>query len=102
MLLVVPSTTIIETVLCGDGNQGSTLGYEPNSFGEWKEQPKHKESPLNLTGDADHWNHREDDDDFYSQPQALFKAMSVEQKKLLFENTARAMGERLTPKTGQK
>ena len=22
-----------------DGNQGGTLGYEPNSYGEWQEQP---------------------------------------------------------------
>ena len=76
-----------------DGNQGGTLGYEPNSFGEWREQPKFAEPPLELDGAADHWSHREDDDDYYSQPKALFRMMSADQKKQLFGNTARAMGD---------
>ena len=75
-----------------DGNYGGTLGYEPNSYGEWQEQPEFAEPPLSLEGAADHWNHREDDD-YYSQPRALFNKMSPEQKKVLFENTARAMGD---------
>ena len=50
-----------------DGNHGSTLGYEPNSYGEWQQQPDFAEPPLGLEGAADHWNHREDDD-YYSQP----------------------------------
>ena len=29
-----------------DGNFGGTLGYEPNSDGEWQEQPDFKEPPL--------------------------------------------------------
>lgn len=76
-----------------EGNYGSTLGYEPNSYGEWQEQPEFLEPPLPLQGAADHWSHREDDDDYYSQPGALFRMMSPEQKKVLFENTARAMGD---------
>ena len=28
-----------------DGNSGATLGYQPNSFGEWQEQPEVKEPP---------------------------------------------------------
>jgi catalase len=75
-----------------DGNYGSTLGYEPNSYGEWQEQPDFKEPPLSIEGAADHWNHREDTD-YYSQPAALFNLMKPEEKKRLFENTARAMGE---------
>lgn len=76
-----------------DGNFGSTLGYEPNSYGEWQEQPEFKEPPLPLEGAADHWNFREDDDDYYSQPGKLFRLMSQKQKKALFENTARNMGD---------
>ena len=76
-----------------DGNYCGTLGYEPNSYGEWTEQPDFREPPLSLEGAADHWNHREDDDDYYSQPGALFRMMSPEQQKVLFENTARAMGD---------
>ena len=74
-----------------DGNYGSTLGYEPNSYGEWQQQPDFSEPPLNLEGAADHWNHRSDDD-YYSQPGALFRLMSADKKQLLFANTARAIG----------
>ena len=74
-----------------DGNYGSTLGYEPNSFGEWQEQPDFKEPPLMLEGAADHWNFREDDEDYYTQPGLLFRLMSPAQQQVLFENTARAM-----------
>ena len=75
-----------------DGNYGSTLGYEPNSSGEWQEQPEYKGPPLELDGAADHWDHREDDD-YYSQAGDLFRLMSKEQQQVLFENTARAMGD---------
>ena len=76
-----------------DGNFGGTLGYEPNSYGQWQEQPDFREPPLSLDGAADHWSHREDDDDYFSQPGDLFRLMSPEQQKVLFENTARAMGD---------
>lgn len=75
-----------------DGNHGSTLGYEPNSYDEWQEQPEALEPPLSLEGAADHWNHREDDD-YYSQPAKLFEIMNKEERQRLFENTARAMGD---------
>ena len=75
-----------------DGNHGSKLHYEPNSYGEWQQQPEYAEPPLKLEGAADHWNHREDDD-YYTQPGLLFRLMSPEQQKVLFENTARAMGD---------
>ena len=76
-----------------NNNAGSTLGYEPNSYGKWQEQPEYKEPPLALSGAADHWNFREDDNDYYTQPGKLFRLMSPEQKKVLFENTARSMGD---------
>ena len=75
-----------------DGNQGGTLGYEPNSYGEWQQQPSFAEPPLSLEGAADHWNHRQDED-YYSQPGILFRLMTSEQRKALFENTARGMGD---------
>jgi len=74
-----------------DGNHGSTLGYEPNSYGEWQQQPEFAEPPLRLEGDADHWNHREDTD-YYSQPGKLFRLITADKKELLFANTARAIG----------
>ena len=76
-----------------DGNYGSTLGYEPNSYGEWEEQPEFAEPPLKLEGAADHWNFREDDDDYYTQPGKLFRLMNANQQAALFGNTARAMGD---------
>lgn len=76
-----------------DENAGGTIGYEPNSHGEWQEQPGVREPPLALSGAADHWSHREDDTDYYSQPRALFRKMSNEQKRALFGNTARALGD---------
>jgi catalase len=74
-----------------DGNHGSTIGYEPNSYSEWQQQRDFSEPPLNLEGVADHWNHRADED-YYSQPGALFRLMTADKKKLLFANTARAIG----------
>jgi catalase len=76
-----------------DDNYGSTLGYEPNSYNEWQQQPEFREPPLPISGAADHWNAREDDDDYYTQPGKLFNLMSPEQKQVLFENTARNMGD---------
>jgi Catalase len=76
-----------------NNNAGSTLGYEPNSYGQWQEQPDFKEPPLAINGAADHWNFREDDNDYYTQPGLLFRLMSPQQQKVLFENTARAMGD---------
>ncbi|MFA7242800.1 MAG: catalase [Sulfuricellaceae bacterium] len=75
-----------------DGNHGGTLGYEPNGYGEWQEQPEFREPPLSLEGAADHWNQREDED-YYSQPGNLFRLMSAAQQQVLFENTARSIGD---------
>lgn len=74
-----------------DDNYGGTLGYEPNSYGEWQEQPDFSEPPMELSGAAAHWNAREDDSDYYTQPGRLFRLMTKEQQEVLFENTARAM-----------
>ena len=76
-----------------DDNHGSTLGYEPNSYEEWQEQPDFREPPLDLEGAADQWNHREDNDDYYTQPGNLFRGMNAEQQEALFGNTGRAMGD---------
>lgn len=73
-----------------DSNYGSTLGYEPNSTGEWKDQPEFAEPLLDLNQAAGHWNHREDTD-YYSQPGALFRLMTPAQQQVLFENTARSL-----------
>jgi catalase len=76
-----------------DGNYGSTLGYEPNSYGEWQQQPEFAEPPLSLEGAADHWDFRKDDTDYYTQPGLLFHLIGPEKQELLFANTARAIAD---------
>jgi len=74
-----------------DGNQGATIGYEPNTKGEWAEQPDFAEPPMELSGAAQRWNHREDDD-YFTQPGELFRLMNAEQQQALFDNTAANVG----------
>lgn len=76
-----------------DGNYGSLPHYEPNSFSQWQQQPDFAEPPLRINGDAAHWDYRNDDNDYFSQPRALFNLMNAEQKQSLFNNTAAAMGD---------
>lgn len=71
-----------------DGNEGSTIHYEPNSYGQWSESKEFAEPASSVEGDAFHYDHREDDD-YYTQPGNLFRIMSPEQQQVLFENTAR-------------
>jgi catalase len=73
-----------------DDNAGGTTPYNPNTRGEWLDQPDFSEPALSLEGAADHWNHRVDED-YFSQPGALFRLMSDAQKQALFDNTARAL-----------
>ena len=56
-------------------------------------QTEYKEPPLELDGAAYQWEYREDDSDYYSQAGDLFRLMSPSQQQVLFENTARSMGD---------
>ena len=76
-----------------DGNYGGGPHYEPNSFGKWDEQPEFREPPLKISGDADWWNFRDDDADYYKQPGDLFRLMTPEQQHILCDNTARNLGD---------
>ena len=76
-----------------DGNHGGMTSYEPNSYGAWQEQPSFAEPPLKINGDADAWKYDCDDKDYFEQPGKLFRVMTPEQQQVLFENTARAMGD---------
>jgi catalase len=75
-----------------DGNLGGTVPFNPNSAGLWDNQPDFAEPPMVLGGDAAHFDHRVDDD-HWEQPGKLFRMMTSAQRHLLFENTARAMGD---------
>ncbi len=68
-----------------------TPGIEPNSYGRWQEQPQFREPPLRIDPLADRFDFREDDDDYFGQPGALFRTFTPAQQQRLFENTARAI-----------
>ncbi|MGN6388590.1 MAG: catalase [Burkholderiaceae bacterium] len=74
-----------------DGNGGARQHYEPSHFDSAvKEAPQFSEPPLSLDGAAAQWSHRVDED-YYSQPGALFRLMSPAQRKLLIDNVVGAM-----------
>src|ERR1700691_3701064 len=73
-----------------DGNLGAMTSYNPNSQRLWDDQPEYADVPLALEGDANHYDHRSEDD-HWEQPGNLFRKMTPEQKQLLFDNTARAI-----------
>lgn len=50
------------------------------------------EPPMDA-GDVDYYDFRGDDNDYYTQPGILFNRMTSEQQLVLFENTARVMGD---------
>jgi catalase len=75
-----------------DDNGGAKTHYWPNSDQEWQDHPHMKEPPLKLRGDAEHYDFREDDDDYFTQPGKLFNLMSPSEKERLFSNTKRNMG----------
>ncbi|EJF90422.1 catalase [Bartonella tamiae] len=64
--------------------------YEPNSFNGPVEDKRVKEPPLKISGDADRYDHRLNNDD-YGQVTALFNLFEQDQKDRLFSNIADAM-----------
>lgn len=74
-----------------DGNYGAKTSYEPNSFGAWTQQPEFRPPATPVDGDGDYYTFKCDDTDYFQQPGDRFRAMTKEQQKRLFENTARAM-----------
>jgi catalase len=76
-----------------DGNYGRLPHYEPNSFNQWQEQPQFREPPLRIGNIADWFDFRQDDADYFKQPGDLFRLMTPAQQQVLFDNTARAMGD---------
>jgi catalase len=64
--------------------------YEPNSFNGPVQDKSVQEPPLHISGDADHYSHRDGNDD-YKQPGDLFRLMDAGQRNRLFSNIATAM-----------
>ncbi len=73
-----------------DGNLGGENHYEPNSYGNWEEDPRGYE-PKQNGGDVYRYDYRKEDQDYYTQPGMLYRAMTDDQKEVLCENTARHM-----------
>jgi catalase len=73
-----------------DDNGANAANYEPNSFAGPVQAPSVKEPPLPIVGAADRYDHRAGNDD-YSQVGALFRLMTVEQRRQLFTNIATSM-----------
>jgi catalase len=74
-----------------DGNGGAAPNYEPNSYSiSPKQAPQYREPALPLSGAADRYDHRLDED-YYSQAGALFRLMSDAQRNLLISNIIGAM-----------
>jgi catalase len=72
------------------GHANPDAYYEPNSVGGPAQDERYREPPLNLSGAADRYNHRDGNDD-YRQPGDLFRLMTADQKEQLFHNIAAAM-----------
>lgn len=75
-----------------DGNKGSELHYGPNSYGGWQDD-RSLEPVTDEAGPVKHYDFRQDDSDYYTQPGMLFRAMTPEQQLVLCENTARNLGD---------
>ncbi|MOA03249.1 Catalase [compost metagenome] len=73
-----------------DSNGGASPNYQPNRFGT--QQPSEQHEPaLSLEGAALHYDFRDYDSDYYSQPGQLFRLMDEGQRSRLAANLARSL-----------
>ncbi len=73
-----------------DGNGGSAVNYQPNSFSGPVDDARLSEPPLKISGDADRYNHRDGNDD-YQQAGVLYRLMNAAQKLQLVNNLVSAL-----------
>jgi catalase len=73
-----------------DDNSGGAVNFEPNSRGGPVEDPRFKEPPLKISGDADRYDHRAGNDD-YTQAGNLYRLMTADEKARLHRAIAGAM-----------
>ena len=74
-----------------DGNGGSAVNYEPNSFGGPTQDRSYAERPHALSGTVARHDHRTDVD-YYSQPGNLFRLMPADGRKRLIDNIVSSLG----------
>jgi len=73
-----------------DDNGGGSVNYEPNTMGGPIQDPRFKEPPLRISGDADRYDHRDGNDD-YSQAAALYRLLSLPERQRLHKAIAGSM-----------
>jgi catalase len=73
-----------------DGNEGSAVNYEPNSFGGPTQDPAYRERPKFVSGTVERHDHRSDGD-YYSQPGNLFRLMTPDARERLIGNIVGSM-----------
>ncbi|HSW44599.1 MAG TPA: catalase [Phycisphaerae bacterium] len=73
-----------------DDNGGGSVNYEPNSQGGPIEDPRFKEPPLKISGDADRYDHRDGNDD-YTQAGNLYRLLPADERDRLHQAIAGAM-----------
>src|SRR6201993_3071615 len=74
-----------------DGNGGSAVNYEPNSFGGPTQDKRYVERPKPVSGTVARHDHRSDSD-YYTQPGNLFRLMPADAKQRLISNIVGSLG----------
>jgi len=74
-----------------DGNGGSGVNYEPNSFGGPSQDHSYVEWPRAVSGTVARHDHRTDSD-YYTQPGNLFRLMPADAKQRLIDNIVSSLG----------
>ncbi|MHA0857368.1 catalase KatA [Paenibacillus sp. CMAA1364] len=72
-----------------DNNGGSSVYYEPNSYGGATEAVEHQPAPFEISGMADSVAYN--NDDHYTQPGDLYRLMSEDERTRLVQNFVAAM-----------
>lgn len=75
------------------GSFGGERNYNPSIFNDYAEDSKAIEPPLHIQeGNViTRYNHRDDDNDYYSQAGDLYRLMNASQKEVLCQNIKEAM-----------
>src|SRR5690625_7906039 len=60
-----------------DGNYGRAIHYEPNSYGEWQEQPEAEEPPLELQVAAYSYSFPDDVEDYFPQAVDAYRSIKA-------------------------
>ena len=82
-----------------DDNGGSSVNYEPNSFGGPIQDKRYVERPKQVSGAVARHDHRSDSD-YYTQPGNLFRLLAPDARQRLISNIVGSLGQ--TPRRIQE